>query len=80
MVGRSFKRLVDHFLHSPFILVFIGMVNLRCLAVGGGVGVRICEQRADGGQYGPDVVDGAPLILQDCINKYGLSRQILPSL
>ncbi len=41
------------------------MIDLRCFAVGRGVGVGIGEERSDGGEDGPDVVDRTPLVLQD---------------
>lgn len=41
------------------------LVEPRGLRVGGGVWVGVAEERLDGGQDGGDVVDWAPLVLQN---------------
>jgi hypothetical protein len=78
-VGRSLKAQFDDLLHSSFVFILVGSVDIGGFAVGRGVGVGVSEQRTDGGQHGPDVVDGAPLVLKDWVIIEVLSRQILPS-
>lgn len=41
------------------------MVELGCGTVGRGVRIWVAEQRLDRGQDGADVVDGAPLVLEN---------------
>jgi hypothetical protein len=81
-VGRdgSLEGLVDDFLDAAFVLVLVGVVDLGGFGVGGGVGVGIGEEGADGGEDGPDIVDGAPLVLEDWLAAGVLSRQMRPSL
>jgi hypothetical protein len=50
------------------------------LLVGGRVGVGIVEEGADGGEEGGDIDHGTPLVLEHCVGRRVLSRQILPSL
>ena len=60
----SLKTQVDHFFDPPFILIFVCVVNLGCLAISRGIGVGVSEERADGGQNCPYIVNGTPLILK----------------
>lgn len=65
LLGAIHPAILHHCTHPLIIFSAVPLVQLGGLHVSWGCGIGVTEETLDTGQYGGDVVDGRPLVLED---------------